>query len=145
MTTEDKKRWLSALASYALLSLPLLGAHVSLGGYADIWMAGYAGLGLVALLRGLQRGERAQVALGMFMLLLTLAVKREGGMWVGVGILLLLAAAPMRIILAGLATAVVGALLVWALGGLTVTLPGTRPISIAAGPTATSMLPQFGE
>lgn len=109
--------WAGALAAYALLSLPLLGAHMSLGGHADIWMAGFSGLGLVALLHGLARERRSQLLLGLLMLAAAIAVKREGIVWLASALLAItLVKVPLRSLfaLAGL-TAVLAAA-AWLLG-----------------------------
>ncbi len=74
-------RWASVTGVYLLLSIPLVGAHLSLGGMADIWMAGYAGLGLVALVGGLYRRCRRHIVLGLAMVALGAAVKNEGVIW----------------------------------------------------------------
>ncbi|MEJ2402607.1 MAG: hypothetical protein P8Y52_14685 [Xanthomonadales bacterium] len=39
---------LAVIAVYALYSVPLIGTHLALAGYADIWMTGFAGLGFTA-------------------------------------------------------------------------------------------------
>lgn len=73
--------WASALAAYLLLSLPLIGAHLALAGQADIWMAGFTGLGFVALLRGLTQHCGFQLALGLGMVAMGIATKSEGAVW----------------------------------------------------------------
>ena len=41
----------SLVCCYLLFSIPLFATHLSLAGYADIWMAGYTGLGFIAVIR----------------------------------------------------------------------------------------------
>jgi hypothetical protein len=76
--------------SYFLLSTPLLDVHLSLAGYADIWMAGFAGLGFIALLRHLMEDNRRQLALGLLLLSACTLVKLEGLVWLMAALLLLL-------------------------------------------------------
>ena len=56
--------------------MPLAGTHLSLGGYADIWMAGFTGLGTVALIRGISQRIKIQTALGVSLLLFSAAIKK---------------------------------------------------------------------
>ncbi|WP_117319685.1 hypothetical protein [Chromatocurvus halotolerans] len=74
----------SAIGAYFLLSIPLVGAHLSLAGQADIWMAGYAGLGTSACLLGLARRDRHFFWLGLLLVALSTGVKAEGGIWLAV-------------------------------------------------------------
>lgn len=71
----------SVVAAYLLLSIPLIGAHLSLAGQADIWMAGYAGLGVSACLLGLIRKMPGLLCLGLLLTALSIGVKAEGGVW----------------------------------------------------------------
>ncbi|MDA8752773.1 hypothetical protein N9M39_01295, partial [Halieaceae bacterium] len=73
--------WAAAMCSYLLLSIPLVGTHLSLAGKADIWMAGFTGLGFVALLRGLIEQKTKQLLLGLGMVALGIATKAEGSVW----------------------------------------------------------------
>jgi len=68
-------------ACYLLYSIPLFGTHIALAGYADIWMAGFAGLGFIALMRGSVSGEKTQTVLGLGMVALAMLVKNEGVVW----------------------------------------------------------------
>ena len=63
---------------YFLFSTPILGVHLTLAGYADIWMAGFVGLGFVALVHGLIVENRLQLLLGLSMVALGILVKNEG-------------------------------------------------------------------
>lgn len=74
-------RWQSALAAWLLLSIPLVGTHLSLAGQADVWMLGFTGLGFVALLAGLICKAPWQIGLGFCMAFLGIAVKVEGTVW----------------------------------------------------------------
>jgi hypothetical protein len=72
---------ISLAACYLLYSIPLFATHIALAGYADLWMAGFAGLGFVALVRGAISGQGFQTALGFLLLGLSLLVKNEGAVW----------------------------------------------------------------
>ncbi|MEP0201396.1 MAG: hypothetical protein ABJ084_10505 [Halioglobus sp.] len=75
-------------AAYALISLPIIGAHLSLAGYADIWMAGFTGLGFVALLRGLIHASTFNTVLGFALLAMGICLKYEGLAWLMIGVAL---------------------------------------------------------
>lgn len=72
---------------YLLTSIPLLGAHLALPGYADLWLSGFAGLGFVALLQWSQSRDKLQLFMGMLFLLLGIFIKREGSLWLLMGLL----------------------------------------------------------
>ena len=59
----------------------MVGIHLSLAGYADIWMAGFTGLGFVSLLRGSIQHSFFAVALGLLMIAIGAVVKNEGMVW----------------------------------------------------------------
>ena len=76
----------SLMTCYLLFSIPLLGTHLALAGYADIWMAGFTGLGFIAIMRGTITYEEdakswMNVTLGLLMILFSLWVKNEGAVW----------------------------------------------------------------
>lgn len=72
---------LAVAACYLLFSVPLFATHIALAGYADLWMAGFAGLGFLALVGGAICERRFQTLLGFLMLTLAIAVKNEGAVW----------------------------------------------------------------
>jgi hypothetical protein len=72
---------LALIACYLLFSIPLFGTHIALAGYADLWMAGFTGLGFMALLRGTIFSIRFQTMLGFCLLALATLVKNEGIVW----------------------------------------------------------------
>ena len=78
----------SLILVYFLFSIPIFGTHIALAGYADIWMAGFAGLGFVALIRGLIGKQRFPLMLGLGMIALGLLVKNEGVVWLLAALLL---------------------------------------------------------
>jgi len=81
---------LSAAAAYFLLSIPLIGTHLSLAGYADIWLAGFTGLGFAALIPGLAGKNKTRILLGLVMIALGIGVKNEGLVWFCLALALLL-------------------------------------------------------
>lgn len=82
-----RQRLAGPLAAALLLSLPLVHTHISLAGYADLWLAGFSGLGLIALTRGLLEEHRGQLVLGVTMLALGLLVKHDAIIWLASGLL----------------------------------------------------------
>jgi hypothetical protein len=76
----------SLLCCYLLYSIPLFGTHIALAGYADIWVAGFSGLGFIALIRGLiLRSSESKpglpLMLGLLMIGLGILIKNEGQVW----------------------------------------------------------------
>jgi hypothetical protein len=81
---------LSTIAVYLLISMPLLDAHMAMPGYADIWMSGFVGLGLISLLQWLQNRTLIPLLLGLGLLIMALFIKREGSVWLVVGIVFII-------------------------------------------------------
>lgn len=106
----------SALGAYLLLSIPLIGAHLSLAGHADIWMAGYTGFGFIAIINGCLAHNRGQIILGLAMAAMGIATKMEGAVWLLVAIMTLLLIRHTRITLVVLGVAALLAALGWQLG-----------------------------
>lgn len=102
-------RWAGILASYLLISIPLVNTHLALAGQADIWLAGYAGIGFVSLLWGLARNDPWPLFVGFFFIGLGVLVKQEGLVW-------LLAAAATLLVTAHPRTTLLGVVLVSVLG-----------------------------
>jgi hypothetical protein len=71
----------SLAGCYLLISIPLFGTHIALAGYADIWMAGFAGLGFIAIMRGSIEKSGFQTLLGFLMISLGMLMKFEGVVW----------------------------------------------------------------
>lgn len=72
---------LALVLVYALVSLPLIDAHVALAGYADLWLAIALGLVSLAWTRWLIRRERSQWILAVALALCLPAIKLEGMIW----------------------------------------------------------------
>ena len=68
----------AAIGSYLLLSTPYFNLHSALPGYADIWMAGTFGLGVLALQEWEQSGSRSWLALGIFYIIACTQIKMPG-------------------------------------------------------------------
>ncbi len=112
-------------AIYLLFSTPIFGAHMSLGGYADIWLAGFAGLGMTGLLLGLLERRRGIVLLGSALLLLGVGVKVEGLAWCLAGALVVaLSLLRSRTLLMIGGALVALAVLAWATGMTVIDIPG---------------------
>lgn len=122
---------LALAATYCLLSIPLIGTHLSLAGYADIWLAGFTGLGFAALIPGLASKNKVQTLLGLGMIALGIGVKNEGLVWFYLALaMLLLNSIRTRVVLAMLAgTILLGFAASWS--GLTyLELPMTGGIGV---------------
>ncbi len=128
------RQGLALLGVFLLVSTPIFATHLSLGGYADIWLAGFAGLGFVSLMVGTIHGERSATWLGLLMLALGLLVKAEGFVWMAAGLAyVLLTALPARKGLALVATALVAvAVVLWWQPG-TFELPGVGRVGVENG------------
>lgn len=72
---------LCMLLAYGLVSLPLLGAHVALAGYADLWLAAALGMAVLSWLRWMHDRSPGQLLLaGLFAATLPM-IKLEGAVW----------------------------------------------------------------
>ncbi|HEY6941360.1 hypothetical protein [Dokdonella sp.] len=82
---------------YLLASLPLLDAHVALGGYADLWVAALMSLGGHAWLRWRAAREHRQLSIIAAAVVLLPMVKLEGAMWsIVLGVAVVFGALPTR-------------------------------------------------
>jgi len=139
----------SLVGSYLLLSIPLLGTHLALAGYADIWMAGFTGLGFVALLRGLlipgdTGGTIFQKVLGFLMITFGIWVKNEGAVWLlsALVVLLLVECRPRVPVLLFLAATVMG-LLAYSLGFTHIEIPLLGGLGFVDGHLAIPLIGNF--
>lgn len=67
--------------AYLFISLPMVGIHMTLAGYSDLWMAGYVGLGFAAILAGQVRNSWRELALGLLLCAFAVLLKKEGVVW----------------------------------------------------------------
>jgi len=77
------------LASYALLSLPLVNVHVALAGYADIWVAAAFGGAVMALYAWQEQGELGYAIIGLLLAVLCTLLKVPGLVLGGILLVLL--------------------------------------------------------
>ena len=71
--------------TYALISMPLLGAHAALAGYADLAAALFSGCGLALLLAARDAEKPTGTVLGLCLLAVGTQIKLEGWLWLGMG------------------------------------------------------------
>ena len=76
---------LALLGAYLSIAAPLLGMHMALAGYGDVWMALYAGTGLMLLLVWQQTGRAEGLWLALLLLLMSTQIKLEGWLWLMLG------------------------------------------------------------
>jgi hypothetical protein len=126
--------WHAALGASAFLTLPLVMAHASLAGYADLWLASLVLLAGLHLHRWKTFGRRADLLMLAICAALLPAIKLEGTVWL---LCLVAALAAMQLpprrrptIMA--ATALVMAAAV-ALGSWTIPVPGLGPVGVRWG------------
>jgi hypothetical protein len=124
---------LSLVPAYFLVSIPLIGTHLSLAGMADIWMAGFTGLGFISLIRGIIENSRYQLVLGLVMSALAATVKIEGAVWfvTAIATLLLVARPALTISIAGVFLTL--ALMAWILDTTYAVIPGVGTVGYAEG------------
>jgi hypothetical protein len=70
------------VAVWLLVSIPLVGSHVALAGYADLWVAATLGLSFMAFLSWIRDGGRSQLVLTISLIILTALLKKEALVWV---------------------------------------------------------------
>ncbi len=93
----------SLVAGYLLYSIPIFGTHLALAGYADIWMAGFVGLGFMAVIRGIvMPADFARLSfqslLGLLLIGLGILVKNEAVVWfLAMLVMFLLASFQLRV------------------------------------------------
>ncbi|GMR15191.1 MAG: hypothetical protein BMS9Abin30_0813 [Gammaproteobacteria bacterium] len=136
----------SLVCCYLLYSIPIFATHIALAGYADIWMAGFTGLGFIAIIRaavikstvlgadGPQAKYGLQMALGLLMAALGILVKNEGVVWfLAVLALLILINFRARVPILIFATIALAALLGFALGVTHISIPLVGTLGVVDG------------
>jgi len=130
---------ISLLCCYLLYSIPLFGTHIALAGYADLWMAGFAGLGFVALLRGSIIQDttfkvNTQLLLGLLMIALGILAKNEGRIWfLAAMAMLIVNRFHLRILLLSFLVFTAVILLAFALGITTIQIPLIGTLGYSGG------------
>ena len=77
---------MACIGVYALVSLPIIGAHAALAGYGDLWIAASSGSGLTALLLWRQQKDPRLLMLGLLLLVTGATFKLEGWVWLAMGL-----------------------------------------------------------
>jgi hypothetical protein len=140
----------SLITCYLLYSIPLLGTHLALAGYADIWMAGFNGLGFVAVLRGAMidneiKASRFHITLGLLMILFSVWIKNEGAVWLLAAIaLLVLAKCRPRVPIIIASAALIVTLITFLLGYTYIAIPLIGKLGIVDGRLAIPVIGNFG-
>ena len=139
----------SLISCYLLYSIPLLGTHLALAGYADIWMAGFTGLGFVAVMRGAIMRDDAggpgfQMLLGLVMIIFGIWVKNEGAVWFLAALaMLILTTCRPRVPILMIVVAIILALLVFALGITYIEIPLIGILGFNEGRLAIPLIGNF--
>lgn len=126
--------WIAMAGTWALLSLPLVDAHLALAGYADLWVAALATLAALALMRWRRESDWRMAALAGLAAAALPAIKLEGAVWM----LCIFAAAgwallpPRGRLWVPVAVAVAFGV-VLALGGLSIPAPGLGMVRVRWG------------
>ncbi|WP_456415749.1 hypothetical protein [Thiolapillus sp.] len=71
----------SVVITWMLISLPYLGTHAALAGYADIWLSAFYCAAVMALINWTITGSRAQLLLAVLMALACVFTKKPGMIW----------------------------------------------------------------
>lgn len=136
--------WLAMTLVYALVSLPLVDAHVALAGYADLWIAVVLGLATLAWSRWLLLRERGQWLLAIGLALCLPSIKLEGAIW----LLAFCAVVVLDLLPARWRWKVVGAVVLafalgLALGGFSLPMLGLGWVHVAWGSVTIPGIPPF--
>lgn len=124
----------SLIMLYLFFSVPLMNAHMALSGYADIWMAGFAGLGFVAVIRWMLDRNPNQAVVGLLFLFVSLFVKREGLVWALAALVFIAVGRhPARSVLAGSAVIAIFSVVALGLDLTYLEMPGLGGIGYAEG------------
>jgi len=140
----------SLVACYIFFSIPIIGTHLALAGYADIWMAGFAGLGLVAVMQGIAPANGAassglQTVLGLLMIAFSIWVKNEGAVWLLTAVaMIILATCRARVPILIVALAVVVISLAHAIGISHLDLPFVGKLGVVDGRLVIPFIGSFG-
>jgi len=74
-------RLFALVLTYLLVSLPFLGTHIALAGYAELWMASCYALAAMSFARWAMQGDLRQGAIALLIVLALPFVKRPGIIW----------------------------------------------------------------
>ncbi|MEM1144166.1 MAG: hypothetical protein AAGI88_16425, partial [Pseudomonadota bacterium] len=113
----------SAILAYLLISIPLIGSHLSLAGQADIFMAAFCGLGFSVLLLAACERNSGLAALGLCLVAVGTLIKVEGTVWLLAGLLFTAVTFKPRVSLLVVACFILSAAVLATLGIRQVELP----------------------
>jgi len=118
-------RHLSMVLVYLLLSVPYLNIHITLAGYAEIWLATALCLGVLALLHWIDSGDRSSLLLAILFALFCMLIKKPGIIWGGVLLLSIVSGfLPRWLVVAAAGVVIAVFSSIWIVdGGIDVTLP----------------------
>jgi hypothetical protein len=114
----------AALCSYAVISLPIVGTHIALAGYADLWLASLYCVAATSTLQWIRTRDPAFIVLAILFALAVTQIKIEGVIWSAVLVGVFLRGWLTRgwlIALAIFAMAILAGLLL--MGGISTSLP----------------------
>lgn len=112
------------VAAWALLSLPLVGTHIAMTGYADIWLATSLMLAVMSAFRWLRTHHYADLLVTMLMVIFAAAIKPEGLVWAGIFVLTyIIARLGSRVFMVSVLVAALAMLGLFQLEGVRLTLP----------------------
>ena len=111
------------LCAYFVTSVPLIGAHLSLAGQADIWLACTTGLGFSVIFLGLSNQHFSKVAIGLVAVALGTQLKVEGAVWLLTAFFFIALGYRPRLSLLGLFAALLAGVLMYSAGIETVDIP----------------------
>lgn len=138
-------RWGAMVLVYLVLSLPMLGTHVALAGYLDLWVAAAYALAAAAFFHWVQHRDPRQAVLALLFALACAYIKVPGVLWTLTFLPALIVAVWPTAGLALVVTAVAAIVAAVALlpGGIDWQVPGLGPLVLQLdGP---SRLPILGE
>jgi hypothetical protein len=127
--------------AYLVLSTPLVGAHLSLAGQADIWMTATTGVGFALLCSALTRQHKRDLLTALLLIMLGCFVKREGIIWLAIAAALTCFGLRPRATLLAASAGVLGIVLLLSLGFSSLHLPLIGLVGVADGQFH---LPVFG-
>jgi hypothetical protein len=132
------------IGTWSCLSLPLVGGHVALAGYADLWLALLLGFAFASALLAQRDGDRRYAVLAILLAVAGVFIKAEGLVWLSFFI-------PMWLVyrfglkgwlaVVGIVAAAVSVLSLT--GGLEFSLPGLGPVAISLDRVVTGRTGMF--
>ncbi len=118
-------------AVYLLLSLPYINAHTALAGYADLWLASFYCLAVMAFINWSLTKNKTQAALMLIFSLACIQTKNPGIIWAATLLpAIFLSLLPGRWRYMFLVSALVSCAIWYNIGGFSVNVPGIGLLSI---------------